>query len=35
VFRHFEVLSLNKLDFDEMLQSQIPEEIVLAILGSA
>jgi len=33
VFRQFEVLSLNQLNFDEMLQSQIPEEIILAILS--
>ncbi len=33
VFRQFEVLSLNQLDFDKMLQSQIPEEIILAILS--
>ncbi len=33
VFRHFEVLSLNELDFTQMLQSQIPAEIVLAILS--
>ncbi len=33
VFREFKVLSINELDFDEMLQSQIPEELVLAILS--
>ncbi len=33
VFRQFEVLSINELDFDKMLQSQIPEEIILAILS--
>ena len=33
VFREFNVLNLNELEFDKMLQSQIPEEIVLAILS--
>ncbi len=33
VFREFNVLNLNELDFDEMLQSQIPQEIILAILS--
>lgn len=32
VFRQFEVLDIQKLDFSQMLQSQIPEEIILAIL---
>ncbi len=33
LFSHFEVVCLNQLDFNQMLQSQIPEEIILAILS--
>ena len=33
VFREFQVLNLHELEFDKMLQSQIPEEIILAILS--
>jgi len=32
VFRGFEVLSLNELNYDDFLASQIPEEIIFAIL---
>ncbi len=33
VFSEFKVLNISELSFDEMIQSQIPEEIVLAILS--
>lgn len=33
VFAAFKVLNISELHFDEMIQSQIPEEIVLAILS--
>jgi len=33
VFNGFKVLNISELRFDEMIQSQIPEEIVLAILS--
>ena len=33
IFRGFEVLDVQQLDFDQLIQSQIPEEIVLAILS--
>ncbi len=33
VFSEFNVLNISELRFDEMIQSQIPEEIVLAILS--
>ena len=32
VFRGFEVLNLNELNYDDFLMSQIPEEIIFAIL---
>ena len=33
IFREFKVLNLNELELDKMLQSQIPEEIVLSVLS--
>jgi len=33
IFSEFKVLNISELSFDEMIQSQIPEEIVLAILS--
>ncbi len=33
IFKGFEVLNISKLKFDELIQSQIPEEIILAILS--
>lgn len=33
VFSEFKVLNISELHFDKMIQSQIPEEIVLAILS--
>jgi len=33
VFRGFDVLNVQELEFEELIQSQIPEEIVLAVLS--
>ncbi len=33
VFRGFEVLNVRELEFEQLIESQIPEEIVLAILS--
>ncbi len=33
IFKGFDVLDVQQLEFNQLIQSQIPEEIVLAILS--